>query len=401
MTSENEENKNLQNRIRQLEREKIELSSKVAHLNIENQNLQNSLDTCNDQNTICNGPIVGKNGLSLLKKPSEIEFCQDYGIYDEPVNGLLIFSGNYEIAVITRGLSNYLDKTDEIYKIGNKDKIISSFNTNENVKYQLNGACGVTYQGLIHFFGGNHNYENQHFGFDEKRNFVKYKNLEIDFTRSQCSTFKIARPNSQSGDKEVVLLCFDGYHEKNCFQYDDDGLTHFADAKENHYLAKLGKYKDQLVTVGDLEGHDKTEILERTFYGKYKWTFGPNYNFSPSGVISSYSMVNVPQTELNEEYLLLIGGKYSLAGKPEVYSDQVHKYNGKWSFFGSLQQKRASHGSVFLNGRVMIIGGMGHYNQWMKTETWDSSKSRFGTESTWPALNHWSTSNHLFITPDY
>ena len=102
MTSENEENKNLQNRIRQLEREKNELSSKVAHLNIENQNLQNSLDSCNDQNTICNGPIVGKNGLSLLKKPSEIEFCQDYGIYDEPVNGLLIFSGNYEIAVITR-----------------------------------------------------------------------------------------------------------------------------------------------------------------------------------------------------------------------------------------------------------------------------------------------------------
>ena len=38
----------------------------------------------------------------------------------------------------------------------------------------------------------------------------------------------------------------------------------------------------------------------------------------------------------------------------------------------------------------------------MKTETWDTSKSQFETESTWPELNDWSTrSNHAFIIPDY
>ena len=124
--------------------------------------------------------------------------------------------------------------------------------------------------------------------------------------------------------------------------------------------------------------------------------------FSPTGVIYAYSMVNVPQTKFSEEYLLLIGGEYSYSGKPKTFSDQVHKYNGEWSFFGSLQQKRASHASVFLNGRVLIVGGLENVgNRWMKTETWDTSKSRFETESTWPELNDWSTSNHLFITPDY
>ena len=417
LNSEKAENENLRNRIRQLETENTriqsgssrnqrEMSNKVRSLTNENQNLQSSLDLCQlNQKMDCDGPVVGDNGLSLLKKPSEIKVCQDYGIYDEPENSLLIFDesakdGNAERAVITRGLSNYLDKTDENYKISNKDKIITSFNTNGNVKYQFNCACGVTYQGLIHFFGGwNSDYQNQHFGFDEKRNFVKYKNLEIDFWNPHCSTFKISKPNSQSGDKEVVLLCFHRSHYKNCYQYDDGELTHFADANEDHYLARLGKYKDQLITVGDIDDNQKTEILDRSYNGEYKWTLGPNYNFSPTGSIHLYSMVNVPQMGFNEEYLLLIGGRYSF----DDFSDKVHKYNEKWSFFGNLKKTRYYHSSVFLNGRVFIIGGVENWdNKWMKTETWDTSKSRFETESTWPELNYWTTdSNLVFIIPDY
>ena len=108
-------------------------------------------------------------------------------------------------------------------------------------------------------------------------------------------------------------------------------------------------------------------------------------------------MVNVPQMGFNEEYLLLIGGQYG------DFSDKVHKYNGQWSYFGNLQKTRAWHSSVFLNGRVLIIGGYENGdNGWMKTETWDTSKSRFETESTWPELNDWWTfSSHVFIIPDY
>ena len=424
LTSEKAENENLRNRIRQLEIEKIgiqsefrkvpEVVNEIQGLATENKNLKNDLDTyVQSEKFMCKGSIVGKNGLSLLKTPAEIDICEDNGIYEKPKDSLLMFDGNArdgndERAVMTRGLSSDVLSWSKKYIIGNKDKIITSFNTNGAVKYSFNCACGVIYQGIIHFFGGSndvdwnndYNYENQHFGFDEKRNFVKYKNLEIDFECIACNTFNIAQPNSHG--KEVVLLCFDFHHLKNCYQFDDGELNHFADANEDHHGARLGTYKDQLITVGDWKNNQKTEILQ-SYNGQYKWTVGPEYDFSPTGVIFDYSMVNVPKIGLNEEYLLFIGGLYSYDERmtnPYVYSDKVHKYNGQWSFFGNLQKKRAFHGSVFLNGRVLIIGGVENWDEpWIKTETWDTSKSRFETESTWPELYDW---NYLvFVVPDY
>ena len=85
------------------------------------------------------------------------------------------------------------------------------------------------------------------------------------------------------------------------------------------------------------------EILERSQAGPYKWTINRDYKFSPTGDIFGYSMVNIPQTDSNEEYLLLIGGCYSLVEmktNPNVYTNKVHKYNGSWSFFGNLQKVR-------------------------------------------------------------
>ena len=90
-------------------------------------------------------------------------------------------------------------------------------------------------------------------------------------------------------------------------------------------------------------------------------------------------MVNIPKTETIEEYLLLIGGCYSLVQmktSPNAYSSNVHKYNGSWSFFGNLKKTRAFHSSLFLNGRVLIIGGGVNWSdRWQKTEIWDVKNS--------------------------
>ena len=100
----------------------------------------------------------------------------------------------------------------------------------------------------------------------------------------------------------------------------------------------------------------------------------------------------------NEEYLLLIGGRNDTYD----YSDKVHKYNGKWSFFGNLQRSRGLHNSVVLNRRVFIIGGLYSTDTTTATEIWDTSKPQFETESTLPELQGWFTySNHAFIIPDY
>ena len=95
-------------------------------------------------------------------------------------------------------------------KLGDKDRVIQSFNTDAKYKYTINGACGVNYKGHIHFFGGwNHpewegdfNYENQHFGFDQNGNFVKYENLDADFHTPQCINFNIVKQNARAKTKQ-------------------------------------------------------------------------------------------------------------------------------------------------------------------------------------------------------
>ena len=99
------------------------------------------------------------------------------------------------------------------FKLGNQDKLIDSFNTNE--KYTINGACGVYFKGQIHFFGGwnhpqwakNFNYENQHFGFNKNGNFVKYENLDVNFHLPQCISFNF---QTKQGFKIRTYLIYQG-----------------------------------------------------------------------------------------------------------------------------------------------------------------------------------------------
>ena len=80
-----------------------------------------------------------------------------------------------------------------------------------------------------------------------------------------------------------------------------------------------------MVTGTHCQDIKKQKFLIDLTNGEYKLRFGLNFNFSPTGVIYAYSMVNVPKMSLNKEYLLLIGGKYS-AG--DHFSDKVHRYDG-------------------------------------------------------------------------
>ena len=113
---------------------------------------------------------------------------------------------------------------------------------------------------------------------------------------------------------------------------------------------------------------------------------------------------------------------------PNAYSKKVHKYNGSWSFFGNLRKTRAFHSSLFLDGRVLIIGGGVNWgNRWQKTEIWDTKSSKvrfpisankvplfnfndqspsfkksflkFFTELNWPELRHDGFGHYAFLIP--
>ena len=76
-------------------RNQTKMTEKIKGLRDRNHELHNKLETCqSNQNKICDGPIYDKNGLSLLKTQSEIEVCQDYGIYETPKDSILVFDDN-------------------------------------------------------------------------------------------------------------------------------------------------------------------------------------------------------------------------------------------------------------------------------------------------------------------
>ena len=65
------------------------------------------------------------------------------------------------------------------------EQVIHSIFTEATMTFTMSRVCAVIFQGNIHFFGGESkrdsrngiDYSQQHFGFDAKRNFVKYREL--------------------------------------------------------------------------------------------------------------------------------------------------------------------------------------------------------------------------------
>ena len=113
-------------------------------------------------------------------------------------------------------------------------------------------------------------------------------------------------------------------------------------------------------------------------------------------------MITVESTYINEEYVLIIGGRNS-------HSDllrNVFKFNGtQWFSFGKLNKPRYDHNSIYWNGAVYVIGGEYNRDGWNGTKTkmeiWNikDSSDQFKTKENWPELFHW-TGPHLFIVPD-
>ena len=110
---------------------------------------------------------------------------------------------------------------------------------------------------------------------------------------------------------------------KDCFYFDDDKIISSESTSFPHYATKLGHYKDQLVTVGGSDNAE-TEILSQsngtlewkliesgptsdTLWGEFSSTSNFPSNLTPTGVINRYSMVTIPESNVYDEFLLLLG----------------------------------------------------------------------------------------------
>ena len=286
------------------------------------------------------------------------------------------------------------------------------------------GACCVVYQGHIHFFGGqnysepyNVDLRRQHFTIETKRSgktvkITKQKDLAFEFDFPSCSSFEIASDSLSWFSTNVVVICFNSM-SKGCYLFDGE-LKYINDAEFSHNGGGLTKYKKNLITVGHFEGfygglsNQKTEMMERNKNGSFTWfEVKPEFKFSSGPWFAFHSLVTIPLSSFNEEYVLLIGGT-SFIGIDLPSSKDVFKFNETWFHFGQLNEPRSNHNSIFWNNAVYVIGG-GHMASLLygdeqvkpKMEIWNitDSPDEFKTSENWPQLYQWEYP-HLGIVPD-
>ena len=363
---------------------------------------------------------------------------------------------------------------------GNEDKLMISYKRERSHDYTMSGACGVIIEGEIHFFGGDLRYfedgivitsdeENnnevfikQHFVIETQRSgqtveMIKKEDLEIGFRRPSCRSFEMTSEHFPWFQTNIAVLCFDRHHSKSCYSFDAK-LTYIGDSYFDHFRGGLTRYKNNLLTVGggvesesnfyveyDERNNQKTEILQRDIHGGFSWiVVDQDFKFIEGNQIKGHSLVTVKSSDINEEYVLLVGG-FGRAHYSTSYVTTIFKFNGTWSSFGHLNKPRIYFNSIYWNKAVYVIGG-GYreyhqcsiegeklqtttdplaylkpftfnfklfpsyedetrcdYLQEVKTkmDIWniEDSPNEFQTTENWPELDNWMNP-HLFIVQD-
>ena len=212
-----------------------------------------------------------------------------------------------------------------------------------------------------------------------------------------------------------VMLCFGFFDKNSCYSFDDkkNKLTLMGHSNFGHYKGGLQTYQRQILTVGNKDGRFGNKKTELKKIGDFPWRYvDPEFSFmTPEKSIFGHSMMTIKSSDINEEYIILIGGVEETIDKNGWGSwdfnvrKNVFKFNGTWSSFGQLNKPRWDHSSIYWNGAVYVIGGIhGWFDDWnsgTKMEIWKikDSPNEFQTTVNWPELFNWRTP-YLFIVSD-
>ena len=325
---------------------------------------------------------------------------------------------------MTKGTSSGRGSTYGNLILGNTDKLMISYKRELSEDYSMIGACAVVYQGDIHFFGGEDQFEEpildsnistslgrQHFLIETRRSgqmvkMIKKEDLEAGFRYPSCISFELSSGSFslfQTNVFHFVVLCFDYYGQKECYFFDGQ-LVYIGDFNFVHYKAGLTSYQNSIFAVGGWD-NQKTEIMKLgdPFIENGSFVLSiidPEFKFTPGGKeLSNHSLLTIKSSDRHEEFVLLTGGF-----DENLYSlKNVFKFNGTWSLFGELLETRQNHNSIYYNGAVYVFGGL--YDLFdpkgTATEIWNIQDfpDRFETIENWPILENWWNS-YLFIVPD-
>ena len=297
---------------------------------------------------------------------------------------------------------------------GDQDKLMITYKRDATHDYSLSAACGVVYEGDIHFFGGgvfpNNNFNTQHFVIETQRSgkmvkMTKKKDLAVGFRSPSCSTFAITEHRFPWSSKNIVIICFTLQFNpfinkpKSCYSFDGN-INYIGDTKFDHWGAPMTKYKRNLITIGCYSV--KTELLQSNKNGSFIWSeVESDFRIERFKDLFGHSLVTIPASDIKEEYALLIGGTNL---RMDQISNSIFKFNGTWFQFGTWNKPRRYFSSIYWNGAVYFIGGEygdSEDDQKTKMEIWQVTnyQREVETSENWPELDYWKFPK-LFIVED-
>ena len=253
-----------------------------------------------------------------------------------------------------------------------------------------------------------HDFRRQHFVIETERSgkqvkITKMKDLDVLLQEPSCNIFEASSKYFPWSQKDTVILCFDALMPDTCYSFDGE-IKLIGISSYEHKDGGLAKLNNTFVTVGGYSNSmGKTEIMTRHKDGYFITEEALQATTFTRYGIFEHSLITIPDSDTNDEYILLIGGRI-LAFDEILTQEKVFSFNGMiWSEFGKLSRRRQEHTSIFWNGAVYIIGGThgDPYDTKTRMEIWTirDSPDRFSTSQNWPELKYW-TRPHLFIVPD-
>ena len=110
---------------------------------------------------------------------------------------------------------------------------------------------------------------------------------------------------------------------KSCYSFDGK-LNHIGDSNSVHPFGGLAKYKKYLITIGSIRSIGSirdTELMQRVKNGTFIWSAVDSPDLYKSDDVYNLptymynlpahytlSLVNIPPSDINEEYVIHIGG---------------------------------------------------------------------------------------------
>ena len=220
----------------------------------------------------------------------------------------------------------------------------------------VHGSCSLTWQNDMYIIGGRESYSRQISRIQRCR-LARVGSLDFPLELGGCTgtaldnigflkftrfsePYKVARG--------LITLCFSEGNSKRCFYTPQSPLGQFYEVEESaydHKLTRIASSNTEILAMGSRRpDHAHVEFLNMS---SFEWSIGPSYPYA--------SAINYAPILFHEGGFIVFGG--FTANEPITTVARLGAVGKQWVKLGDLTRPRSDHGSIFVDGHFLVVGG--------------------------------------------